>query len=61
MDVGDTLLVAVVKKPDTTMAAELATVANGSPKTATAATVPITRSLRSNLFSSGIARTDPIG
>ena len=52
---------AVVKNPNTTISAELGTVANSSPNTAIAATLAITRYLRSNRFNSGIDSNDPIG
>jgi hypothetical protein len=61
IDIENTLLVAVVKNLNTTISAELWTVANSRPNTAIAATLPITRYLRSNRFNSGIDSTDPIG
>jgi hypothetical protein len=53
----NTLLTAVVKNPNTTIRAEPWTVANSRPNTAMAATLAITRFLRSTLFSRGIDNT----
>ena len=57
----NTLLDAVISSPNKTMSAWTVAVAKSTPLAAMTATMTMIRYLRSNLFSSGIEMSDPIG